>query len=86
VVGVIPWPYLFRLAVDEVSRVFTIPLQWLAEPANYELRERILPDPYPPVSVIYYRPYDGEVLWGASARFTLALIDALNNNGVNPGE
>lgn len=84
VIGVMPWPYPLRLAVDEVSRAFTIPLDWLANPANYEVRQRSLPDPYPPVSVIYYRPYEGETLWGASARFTITLLRALSLNGDRP--
>jgi 8-oxo-dGTP pyrophosphatase MutT (NUDIX family) len=74
VVGVIPWPYPFRLEEREVSRIFTIPLDWLAEPLNYEELWRTLPAPYEPIPVIYYKEYDGEVLWGASARFTQALI------------
>jgi 8-oxo-dGTP pyrophosphatase MutT (NUDIX family) len=77
VVGVIPWPYPLRLANEEVSRAFTIPLDWLADPANHEERQRRLPSPHSPVFVIYFEPYDGEVLWGASARFTLALLDIL---------
>lgn len=86
VVGLIPWPYELRLAHHEVSRVFTIPLSWLADPANYEERQRLLPPPYAPVSVIYFHPYDGEVLWGASARFTLALLSILFPNGSRVGE
>jgi hypothetical protein len=27
--------------------------------------------------VIYYKPFDGETLWGASARFTLELVNSL---------
>lgn len=77
VVGVMPWPYRLHLASQEVSRAFTIPLAWLANPANHEVRRRALPPPYAPVPVIYFHPYDGEVLWGASARFTLALIEIL---------
>jgi 8-oxo-dGTP pyrophosphatase MutT (NUDIX family) len=77
IVGVIPWPYHFHLAEEEVSRVFTIPLDWLAEPSNYEEQWRSLPAPFEPVPVIYYQEYDGEILWGASARFTLALIRSL---------
>ena len=77
IVGIIPWPYDFHLAVQEVSRVFTIPLDWLAEPNNYKEQWRTLPAPYDPVSVIYYKEYDGEILWGASARFTLEFIKLL---------
>jgi 8-oxo-dGTP pyrophosphatase MutT (NUDIX family) len=32
VIGRIPWPYKFQLAREEVSRIFTIPLEWLADP------------------------------------------------------
>lgn len=77
VVGVIPWPYPLRPAEEEVSRVFTIPLDWLAKPQNREERPRPLPAPYAPAKVIYFQPYDGEILWGASARITLNLIRAL---------
>jgi len=78
VVGVIPWPYPLRPAEDEVSRIFTIPLDWLAQPGNHELRLRNLPAPHLPAQVVYFHPYDGEVLWGASARMTLNLIKALD--------
>ncbi|MGW8249605.1 MAG: NUDIX hydrolase [Anaerolineales bacterium] len=77
IVGVIPWPYSFVMAGAEVSRVFTIPLDWLADPKNHEIQQRELPPPYTPISVIYFLPYDGEVLWGASARFTVGLIELL---------
>ena len=77
VVGVIPWPYPLVLQANEVSRAFTIPLDWLADPANYEIKERALPDPFASIQVIYYQPYDGETLWGASARFTLELVHRL---------
>lgn len=77
IVGIIPWPYPYHLDQIEVSRVFTIPLNWLANPKNYTIQDRILPPPYQPMSVIYFKPYDREILWGASARFTLGLIDLL---------
>ena len=77
VVGTIPWPYALRPAEVEVSRVFTIPLAWLAQPENHEEHSRPLPAPHAPARVIYFQPYDGEVLWGASARITLNLMQAL---------
>jgi hypothetical protein len=76
-VGTIPWPYTLQLETREVSRAFTIPLEWLMNPENYEERPRLLPEPNPPVKVIYFKHYDGELLWGASARLTLALIRTL---------
>jgi 8-oxo-dGTP pyrophosphatase MutT (NUDIX family) len=81
VVGVIPWPYEFHPAAAEVSRVFTIPLAWLARPENREERLRPLPPPFAATRVVYFQPYDGEVLWGASARMTLNLIRVLGGAG-----
>ena len=77
VVGLIPWPYLLKIADGEVSRVFSIPLAWLENPNNRSFRIRNLPPPYDPIQVIYYKPYDGEILWGASARFTQSLLEIL---------
>jgi len=74
VVGVIPWPYEFKLSPIEVSRVFTIPLAWLARRENWD-EHNVTPGGAPrPFPVITYHPYDGEILWGASARMTLELL------------
>ena len=73
IVGVIPWPYAFRVAGVEVARVFTIPLLWLANRNNYwefSLRESER-------SLIAYHPYDGELLWGATARMTVSFLKTL---------
>jgi 8-oxo-dGTP pyrophosphatase MutT (NUDIX family) len=77
VIGVLPWPYPLRLAAVEVTRAFTIPLAWLADPANRQEMQRDLPPPLPPIPVIYFQPFDGEILWGASAAFTVSLLDIL---------
>lgn len=82
VVGTIPWPYPIRLEAKEVSKAFTIPLAWLARPENHQVQFRQLPPPYDPVPVIYFHPYDGEILWGATAAFTIKLITILS--GENP--
>jgi len=42
VVATIPWPYQLTLDAAEVSRVFTVPLTWLANEDNYEIRHRKL--------------------------------------------
>ncbi len=76
-VGLIPWPYAFRRAEAEVARIFSIPLVWLADPRNHEVRQRILPEPYNPISVVYFKPFDNEVLWGVSAGFVLDFVDHL---------
>jgi 8-oxo-dGTP pyrophosphatase MutT (NUDIX family) len=73
VVAAIDWPTVFRLGEDEVERVFTIPLDWLANSRNrweFPLSGR-------QGSVIAYHPYDGELLWGATARITVSLLNVL---------
>ncbi len=78
VVGAVDWPFEVHLEAEEVSRVFTIPLAWLADPANYEVRERILPPPLSrTVPVIYFNLYDGELLWGVSAQIMVNLLKVL---------
>lgn len=77
VVGLIPWPIRLQVSPAEVSRVFTIPLAWLCDPTNHEKLQRHLPAPLGPVSVIYFKEYDGEILWGASASFTMAFLEAI---------
>ena len=78
IVGLIPWPYSLTPAPKEVSRAFTIPLSWLNNPSNREEKLRELPNGKA-VNVIYFEKYDGEYLWGASARFTLTFLNVLNS-------
>ncbi len=73
VVGIIKWPTVLRVGQNEVERVFTIPLNWLADKRNrWEFtmlgRSR---------SLIAYHPYDGELLWGATARMTVDFLKVL---------
>jgi 8-oxo-dGTP pyrophosphatase MutT (NUDIX family) len=73
VVGVIKWPAVFRVGEHEVARIFTIPLNWLANPANRWEFTR----PDTTRSLIAYHPYDGELLWGATARMTVDFLKVL---------
>ena len=77
VVGVVPWPYALRPDPVEVAGVFHIPLDWLADPAHLERRTRPPLAGGPDVPVYSYSAYQGNVLWGASARITLDLLDLL---------
>jgi 8-oxo-dGTP pyrophosphatase MutT (NUDIX family) len=73
IVGVIPWPYGFKIHTIEVGRVFTMPLDWLAKRENWmEFMRRETGH-----SVITYFPFDGELLWGATARMTVNFVSAL---------
>ncbi len=75
IVGVIPWPYTFKVSGIEVARVFTIPVRWLSDRNNYweffgRDSER---------SLIAFHPYDGELLWGATARMTLTFLKTIGS-------
>lgn len=75
VVGVIPWPYPIVLETREVSRAFTMPLDWLADPAHSSEKPLFHLPLLAALRVIYFEPYDGENLWGLTARFTLDFLD-----------
>ncbi len=77
-VGITRWPYALTLDEVEVARAFTMPLSWLADESNYRMESRRHPDSKRPWPIIYYDYYDGELLWGATARMTLSLIEVLN--------
>lgn len=77
-VGLIHWPYKFTLSPAEVVKQFSIPLHWLADPANHETKTRQIPGLDRPHSVIYYRPFQGETLWGLSAYLTLNFIGQIS--------
>lgn len=79
-VATVPWPYELTLDAVEVARAFTMPLAWLAEPGNFRTEQRQHPDSQRPWPVVYYDLYDGEMLWGASARMMLSLIDVLRDD------
>ena len=73
VIGVVKWPSVFRVGEHEVARIFTIPLGWLSNPANrwqFEMPGRSR-------SLIAFHPYDGELLWGATARMTVDFLKVL---------
>lgn len=83
VVGVVDWPTALTLAPREVARVFSIPLDWLRNRDNVDVRERKVEHPterrHP---VIYFKKYEGEILWGASARMTLNFIKAFEEKTI----
>jgi 8-oxo-dGTP pyrophosphatase MutT (NUDIX family) len=78
VVGVMPWPYNLRLEHAEVERVFTIPMLWLSQQKNWRIQSYIPGGTLVNISVISYDTYEGEVLWGASAKITQNFLSILN--------
>lgn len=77
VVGRISWPQPLHPAPAEVTRIFSIPLAWLADPAHQWEEPRQLPDWPRALPVVYFQRYRGERLWGASARISQSLVRIL---------
>ena len=80
VVGVVSWPTPLILQRSEVARAFLIPLAWLRSRENFSMRARKEMDPHSARRhpIVVYNEFDGEVLWGATARMTLNFIKALD--------
>ena len=76
VVGVFPWPYSFFVSTCEVARVFTMPINWLANPKNYWQFQH----PKAKHPTIAYQPFDGELLWGATARITVNFLKTISRD------
>jgi 8-oxo-dGTP pyrophosphatase MutT (NUDIX family) len=75
-VGFIPYPYPFRINTVEVKRILEVPLRlfWVEDHID-----KTGPVEYEGVtyeSLIY--PYQGDVIWGASARIMENLIEILD--------
>lgn len=84
IVGILDWPTTLSLQSSEVARAFLIPLEWLKERENFTFRTRDEMDAksaqrHP---IIVYEEYDGEILWGATARMTLNFIKALDEGRI----
>jgi 8-oxo-dGTP pyrophosphatase MutT (NUDIX family) len=75
VVGLLETPPSLTLNAAEVSEAFEVPLAFLMDPANHERRHREQP-PGPP-RWFYAIPYDGRLIWGATAAMILALYRRL---------
>lgn len=76
VVSWINWPVKLKISNDEVGRVFTIPVHFLKDKKNWEERIYTHPNGWYG-SVIFYNLFDGELLWGISAKITIDLLRML---------
>jgi len=77
-VALIDWPFEIILSQDEVSKVVIYPVSWLADPSNWEEKDVQLDDGSS-VHAYFYLPYQGEILWGATARIVKNFIDLLSH-------
>jgi 8-oxo-dGTP pyrophosphatase MutT (NUDIX family) len=76
-VGKIPWPYNLKINHAEVATTFGAPLSWLIEPANLTSEERHIPSFGITVPVSFFKPYNNEIIWGATASITLNFLSLI---------
>ena len=72
VVAAVDWPFPLKLASREVRRAFTVPLEFLSRPGNHS--ERLTEIRGQTVPLVYFEPWEGELLWGISGRIMLDLL------------
>ncbi|MEE9508649.1 MAG: CoA pyrophosphatase, partial [Anaerolineales bacterium] len=77
VVGKISWPINLHLNKSEVARAFGVPISWLADKNNIKTEERTVPGLDLKVPVYFFKPFEGEVIWGATARITLNFLEII---------
>lgn len=72
-VGVIPFPYEFRLNPAETTAVFSVPVSALLDPGRFRMEAR----PYLSSrrDPIYHFHYQGWDIWGATARIITQLLE-----------
>jgi 8-oxo-dGTP pyrophosphatase MutT (NUDIX family) len=65
-VAFVPHPYPFKADGREIREIFTVPLAFLMDEANFKQDS-------------YEYVYDGHIIWGATARILKQLIDLLKS-------
>jgi 8-oxo-dGTP pyrophosphatase MutT (NUDIX family) len=70
-VGMMPWPYEFKLSKAEVERIFIVPLHSLMDPDRIKQETEML-NGSPVDSFAFY--YKGKRIWGATARILHKLL------------
>jgi 8-oxo-dGTP pyrophosphatase MutT (NUDIX family) len=77
-VGLIPYPYPFRLSSFEVERLIELPLDLLLEPAR--LQEG--PFNWQGMTFMnYFIDYQGDTIWGATARILKNFVEVVRGEG-----
>jgi len=80
IIGRIRWPTLLHPNEHEVAHIFGIPLAWLADPDNHSRHMVDVAGNPQAVEVITFKPFSGEVVWGATARIVLDFLRLVPSN------
>jgi len=77
-VGILTWPYPLKLSKIEVEKTILIPIDWLIDPQNHQVKFW-KPDPAAAegIPVIFFKEYLGELLWGVTAQIVLDFLELI---------
>ena len=78
-VGILPWPYPLKLSKIEVEKTILIPIDWLTDPKNHQVKFW-KPDPSAAeeIPVIFFKEYLGDILWGVTAQIVVDFLELIN--------
>ena len=78
--GLLPWPYQLTLSVEEVEKTILIPIDWLADPDNHQVKTWDSPfGPGIDLPVVFFKEFAGEKLWGVTAQIVVDFLDLIQN-------
>jgi len=78
--GILSWPYDLSLSIEEVEKTILIPINWLADPENHQIKawESSLA-PGIEFPVVFFNEFEGEILWGVTAQIVMDFLDLIQN-------
>lgn len=76
VVGEMHWAGPWRLSEAEVTHMLFVPLSWLADETNREVRPLRRPDGKVE-KVLFFSPYHGDMIWGLTASIIVDLLERM---------
>jgi len=74
VVGIIPYPFPFRISSAEIAEVLTVPLRVFRDPSNLRVERREREGKR--LDVYFYR-YEKHEIWGVTARIMKGFVDVV---------
>ena len=77
-VGIIPYPYPFRLSTFEVERLIELPLDLLLDPERFQEGPFTWGDR---TFINFFIEHEGDTIWGATARILKNFIEVLRGEG-----
>jgi 8-oxo-dGTP pyrophosphatase MutT (NUDIX family) len=80
---ILNWPVPMTLSLPEVREVFFVPVEWLMEPENLQWRPPDSASNKSQTRVPFFKPFQGHVIWGATAKITVRLMEILRR-GIIP--